>query len=156
MTWEDNHVTRHINQDDKFGTLRKRVLVVDDEAPIRDALSRVLQLEQYDVVCACSSREAIQQFCETEIDLVLLDLNFPDEDGWEICHRLTDLDPLVPVIVISARPDQSPLLMASKARALMEKPLDLPLLLRMVSEFLHVTPETEYIANPAPCRVGDK
>jgi CheY-like chemotaxis protein len=147
-------VTRQINQDDKFGALRKRVLVVDDEAPIRDALSRVLRLEQYDVVCASSGRQAIQQFCQAEIDLVLLDLNFPDEDGWEICRQLTDLNPLLPVIIISARPGQSSLLMASKARALMEKPLDLPLLLRMVSEILQGTVETENTPSPAPCRAG--
>ena len=149
-------MARHINQDDKFGALRKRVLVVDDEAPIRDALSRVLRLEQYDVVCASSGHEAIQQFCAAEIDLVLLDLNFPQEDGWEICRRLTERNPLLPVIVITARPGQSPLLMASKARALMEKPLDLPLLLRMVSQLLQLTPETEDLTSPAPCRVGDK
>jgi len=132
------------------------VLVVDDEAAIRDGLGRVLQLEQYEVLCASSGREALQQFHAAVIDLVLLDLNFPNEDGWEICRQLSELDPSLPIIVITARPGQSPLLMASKARALMEKPLDLPLLLQMVSQLLHVTLEPECPANPAPCRVGDQ
>jgi DNA-binding response OmpR family regulator len=138
------YVARRINQDDKSGACRKRVLVVDDEAPIREALGRVLLLEEYDVVSASSGQAAMQSFCETEIDLVLLDLNIDRDNGWEICRQLTDLKPVLPVIIMTARPDQTAMLDSSKARAVMEKPLDLPLLLGMVSQFLLPPAETAY------------
>jgi CheY-like chemotaxis protein len=152
----DNYVTHRINQADKSKTPRKRVLLVDDEAPIREALERVLVLEQYEVVCASTGRGAIETAYESRIDLVLLDLNIPDQDGWEICRRLTDLKPVLPVIIITARPGQAALLGASKARAVMEKPLDLPLLLNMVSQFLLVTDQAASSSGPAPCRAGDQ
>ena len=115
---------------------------MDDEAPIREALERVLVLEQYEVVCASTGQSALRTAYDTQIDLVLLDVNIPDGDGWEICRRLTDFKPVLPVIIITARPDQASLLAASKARAVMEKPLDLPLLLKMVSQLLLVPAQT--------------
>jgi CheY-like chemotaxis protein len=152
----ENQVPRRINQADKSATLSKRVLLVDDEAPIREALERVLVLEQYEVVCASTGKGALQTAYDTAIDLVLLDLNIPDQDGWEICRRLTDLKPVLPVIIITARPDQAALLSVSKARAVMEKPLDLPLLLKMVSQFLLVPGPAASSSGPAPCRAGDQ
>ena len=132
------------------------MLLVDDEAPIREALERVLVLEQYEVVCASTGKGALQTAYDTAIDLVLLDLNIPDQDGWEICRRLTDLKPVLPVIIITARPDQAALLSVSKARAVMEKPLDLPLLLKMISQFLLVPGPAASSSGPAPCRAGDQ
>jgi DNA-binding response OmpR family regulator len=132
------------------------VLLVDDEAPIREALERVLTLEHYEVVCASNGQSALETAYEGEIDLVLLDLNISDGDGWEICRRLTDRQPVLPVIIITARPDQSAMLADSKARAIMEKPLDLPLLLSMVSQYLLVPGRAAGSSGPAPCRAGEE
>jgi CheY-like chemotaxis protein len=60
----------------------------------------------------------------------------PVKGGWEAFERLTTIHPLLQVIVIMARPDQYPLAIAAGVAALMEKPLDLPLLLQTIDELL--------------------
>ena len=69
-------------------------------------------------------------------DLVLLDLNLPLQDGWDTLERLTTENPLLPVIIITARPNQIFPALAAGAGALMEKPLDLPKLLRTIRDLL--------------------
>jgi CheY-like chemotaxis protein len=99
-------------------------------------LSSVLTSEGYEVIVAKNGREAIEQFLEQHIDVALLDLNMPVKGGWEAFERLTTIHPLLQVIVITARPDQYPLAIAAGVAALMEKPLDLPLLLQTIDELL--------------------
>jgi CheY-like chemotaxis protein len=99
-------------------------------------LSSVLTSEGYEVIVAKNGREAIEQFLEQRIDVALLDLNMPVKGGWEAFERLTTIHPLLQVIVITARPDQYPLAIAAGVAALMEKPLDLPLLLQTIDELL--------------------
>ena len=60
----------------------------------------------------------------------------PLKGGWEAFERLGTIHPLLQVIVITARPDQYPLAAAAGVAALMEKPLDLPLLIRTIDELL--------------------
>ena len=81
-------------------------------------------------------REAIEHFHQGHVDSALLDLNMPVKGGWEAFERLTTIHPLLPVIVITARPDQYPLAVAAGVGALMEKPLDLPLLLQAIEDLL--------------------
>ena len=61
----------------------------------------------------------------------------PIKGGWETFERLTTIHPLLPIIVITARPEQYPLAVAAGVGALMEKPLDLPLLLHTMEELLN-------------------
>jgi CheY-like chemotaxis protein len=75
-----------------------------------------------------------EHFQEGRIDIALLDLNMPVKGGWEAFERLTTIHPLLQVIVITARSDQYPLAAAAGVAALMEKPLDLPLLLRTIDD----------------------
>jgi len=67
---------------------------------------------------------------------VLLDLNMPVKGGWETFEHLTSIDPLLPVIVITARPDAYPTAVAIGVAALMQKPLDIPALLEAMRYFL--------------------
>jgi DNA-binding response OmpR family regulator len=124
----------------KSMTLRKRVLLVDDETPVREALGRVFGLEQYDVVAVATGREAMATFDGAEIDLAVLDLTLAAESGWDTVRELIALNPALPVIVITARPDQGSLPLAKRVAAVMEKPLDLPLLLATVSRLLSQLP----------------
>jgi len=87
--------------------LAPRILVVDDEAPIRALLTRLLRLEHYDVVSAENGAEAIAMVSELQPDLVLLDLKMPVMSGIEVLQRLKD-DPAsreVPVVVVSSDVD---------------------------------------------------
>jgi CheY-like chemotaxis protein len=115
---------------------KAKILLADDDDEVLAALSSVLTSEGYEVIVAKNGREAIEQFLEQHIDVALLDLNMPVKGGWEAFERLTTIHPLLQVIVITARPDQYPLAIAAGVAALMEKPLDLPLLLQTIDDLL--------------------
>jgi two-component system OmpR family response regulator len=70
------------------GGLRRRILVVDDEPSIVDAVSTALRYEGYEVDEAFSGREALEAVVQNEPDLVVLDWMLPDIDGIEVGRRL--------------------------------------------------------------------
>ena len=79
-----------------------RVLVVDDEAPIRRTLQIGLQAQGYDVLIAADGRTALQACREDAPDVVLLDLGLPDRSGFDVLRELRASSE-VPVVVVSAR-----------------------------------------------------
>ena len=116
--------------------MKKSVLVIDDDASIRRSIRKVLEDVGYEVVAASDGDEAVRQFTPEQIDLVLLDLNLPLRSGWDVFERLTTRYPFVPVIIITGMPNQYQTALAVGADALMEKPIDVPALLKMMDELL--------------------
>lgn len=114
--------------------MAKKILLVDDERSIREALSKVLREEQYEVLLAENGPEAIQKYGATPADLLLLDLNLPGGNGWTMLKWLSKVNPLLPVIIITGRSNQRELAEKSGADVLMEKPLDVPRLLQAIRE----------------------
>ena len=114
--------------------MKGKILLADDDPEILVSLSAALNSEGYEVITAANGREACQRFREEHVDLILLDLKMPVRNGWDSFERVTSINPLVQVIVITALPDQYPLAAAAGAAALIEKPLDLPLLIRTIDE----------------------
>jgi CheY-like chemotaxis protein len=113
------------------------ILLADDDPSVRTMVGRVLQMEGYDVVPVANGTEAISQFLNKgPPDLVLLDLNMPEKDGWEAWHMMSTLHPAVPVIVITAHPHEYEHADQARIDALMEKPLDLALLLNAIRDLL--------------------
>ena len=125
----------HSNTSGKRET-KKTILLVEDEVPVREALARVLTLENFDVITAVTSHEAVLRVRERQVDLVLLDLGLPDESGCRTFDRLRALDPLLPVIVITARPDQASPALTAGVVQVMQKPLHVPGLLNTVYKTL--------------------
>jgi two-component system KDP operon response regulator KdpE len=82
--------------------LRPRLLVVDDELPIRRFLETALGGEDYALSLAASGAEALRAVALERPDLVLLDLGLPDLDGVEVIRRLREWSQ-VPIIVLSVR-----------------------------------------------------
>jgi two-component system response regulator MprA len=80
-----------------------RILVVDDEPAVRDALQRVLRLEGFDVALACDGREAVRSQAAAPADAVLLDVLMPHLDGLEVCRRMRDTGDRTPVLMLTAR-----------------------------------------------------
>src|SRR5437879_12023121 len=117
--------------------MTKRILVVDDERSIRESLRKILRVENYEIVLAENGQEAIEKHGAERIDLLLLDLNMPVKNGWATLEWLAEVNPLLPVIIITARPNQRALAEKAGVDALMEKPLDVPLLLQTVRKLLH-------------------
>ena len=99
-------------------------------------VGRVLESEDYEVVLARTGREAISRALSGAPDLVLLDITMPDKNGWEAFELIDRIHPFVPVIVITARPNQHDYATQVGIDALMEKPLDLALLLKTIRELL--------------------
>jgi len=116
--------------------MKGKILLADDDLEILVSLSAVLNSEGYEVIAAANGREACQKFKEEHVDVAILDLKMPVRDGWDAFERLTGINPLVQVIIITARPDQYPTAVAAGVAAFMEKPLDLPLLLRTIEELV--------------------
>ena len=123
-----------------FLPMKKTILVADDDPAVRRMLCRVLAGENYDVLAARDGQEAVEMCRADRVDLVLLDLSLPLKNGWEILERLSAENPCVPVIIITAQPNQIFPALASGVGALMEKPLDLPKLLRTIHELLEEPP----------------
>lgn len=117
-------------------SMEKTILVLDDDEPIRQSLLKLLLAEGYEVVLAAEGREALETLERRSIDLLLLDLNLPNKSGWDVFERVTSTNPLLPIIIITGRQKQSELAVAAGVGALMQKPLDVPLLLKTISELL--------------------
>jgi DNA-binding response OmpR family regulator len=122
--------------------VKKTILVVDDDEQIRESLCKVLRSEGYEVVLAADGQEGIDKFDPEHIDLLLLDLNLPRKGGWDIFERITSINSLLPIIIITGRENQYDMAAAAGAGALMEKPLDVPFLLQTITELLTEPPET--------------
>ena len=119
----------------------KSILVVDDDPAIRFSLRKVLSGEGYEIHLAADAEEAIDLFGTRTINLALLDLNLPTRSGWDIFGAITSQDPCLPIVIITGRHDQIMLTEATGISALMEKPLNVPLLLLTVAELLEEPPE---------------
>jgi two-component system, OmpR family, response regulator len=84
-------------------TAGPRLLVVDDENALLDLLSDALRFAGYDVHVARSGFEALRVAADIDPALILLDVNLPDLDGFEVCRRLRQDGADVPVIFLTAR-----------------------------------------------------
>lgn len=78
------------------------ILIVDDEAPLRDSLSYTLRKEGYEVTTAADGNSAIKQFHKQVPDLILLDLMLPEVDGMEVCWRIRAFSN-VPIVMLTAK-----------------------------------------------------
>lgn len=114
----------------------RRLLVVDDDPEVRESLAAVLRAEGYQVLTAGSGNQALSLAADASPDLVLLDLNMPDQSGWDTFERLTRDNPLLLVVVITARANQLFTALNAGVGALLEKPLNIPVLLETVSALL--------------------
>jgi two-component system response regulator MprA len=80
-----------------------RILVVDDELPVRTALERALRLEGYDVELAADGVEALERLPETEPDALVLDVLMPRMDGIAACTQLRARGNRTPILLLTAR-----------------------------------------------------
>jgi CheY-like chemotaxis protein len=115
---------------------RGKILLVDDDPAVRQMLGLLLTGEGYTVLLAVNGSEAIRVVRLAEVDLVLLDLNMPGMDGWATFEQLVSENPLLPIVVITARPNQHFTALSAGIGALLEKPIDLPKLFLTIRDLL--------------------
>ena len=80
-----------------------RVLIVDDEAPVRESLARALRLDGYDVQSAKDGAKALATLDADPVDVVVLDVLMPTLDGLDTCRELRRRGYDVPVLMLTAR-----------------------------------------------------
>ncbi|HYB22212.1 MAG TPA: response regulator transcription factor, partial [Solirubrobacteraceae bacterium] len=80
-----------------------RVLVVDDDRAVREALRRTLTLAGYEVQMAQDGETALDQIVQAEPDAMVLDVGLPGIDGLEVCRRVRRSGSRVPILILTAR-----------------------------------------------------
>ena len=95
-------ITRTRLHDTESAPLAGSVLIIDDEAEIRESLQTLLEMEGYDVETAATGQQGLNRAGERAFDLILLDLALPDRNGMDILLDLHTQDPGLSVIMITA------------------------------------------------------
>lgn len=112
--------------------LQKRVLVVDDDASIRELLATALEDDGYEVVPARNGEDALNVCARWRPDVIVLDLMMPIMDGWTFAKRLRERDH-IPIVVLSASNDLERHGKTVGATDVIGKPFDLDQLLPKVA-----------------------
>ena len=94
-----------------------RILVVDDEEPIVDAISYNLKKQGFEVETAGDADECMSRFLATRPDLVLLDVMLPSGSGLDLCRRLHQHNAALPVLLLTARAAEADCLLGFDAGA---------------------------------------
>jgi CheY-like chemotaxis protein len=109
------------------------VLVIDDDAGVREALGLALGSEGYDVQFARDGREGLELLARRAADLIIVDMRMPEVDGGDFCRSYARVGGTSPVIMMSARAGRD---IAADLPGVVEavtKPFDLEYLLELVA-----------------------
>src|ERR1041385_5188055 len=80
-----------------------RILIIEDEAPMRTALKDVIENEGYRAITAADGESGLKRALEEKPDLILLDIMMPKLDGYEVCSELRRLANPVPILMLTAK-----------------------------------------------------
>lgn len=83
-----------------------RILVVDDEIAIRELITEVLKIADYEFTTAADGLEALNEIRKQKFDLIILDVNLPKIDGFAVLEKIRESAPTQPIIMISARTEK--------------------------------------------------
>jgi DNA-binding response OmpR family regulator len=87
--------------------VKRRILVVEDEPDIARGLRDALEFEQFDVTTTGRGRDGVRLLRERGSDLVILDLMLPDINGFSVCEEIRQSHPVVPIIMLTARSQET-------------------------------------------------
>lgn len=118
----------------------KTLLVVDDDETIRSGLKRILEAEQHKVLVATDGMELSRVIETSLLDLVILDINLPWVDGFELCQLVKSHHNFanVPLILMSSRDSQEDIARGFQAGAndYVVKPFEVDRIVEMVNKYL--------------------
>ena len=134
----------------------RRVLVVEDDRVINQAISERLEVEGYDVVRAWDGPGAVAAFTEHGADVVVLDVMLPGYDGHEVCRRI-QADRPVPVLMVTARVEEADVLVGLGVGAddYLTKPFRMRELVARVAALLRRVDRAAALAGRAGQDLGD-
>lgn len=130
--------------------MAKVVIVVDDEATVREALRDVLEESGYKVVAAASGREALDKMGTLKPDAVLLDIRMPELDGLKVLEILRERNPALPVILMTAYSDTQTTITAMRYGAFeyILKPINLDELLTTLEKATRISEPVVKVNSP--------
>ncbi len=140
----------------------KRVLIVDDDAPLRRSLAEQLHLhEDFAVAEAATGGEAVESMKNDRFDLILLDIGLPDMDGREVCRLARRMGHDMPIIMLTAADSDADTILGleSGANDYITKPFRLGVLLARARAQLREHEHTEnaqFAVGPYTFRPADK
>jgi DNA-binding response OmpR family regulator len=116
----------------------KKILVVDDDAGIQEAVKAILEFGNYDVTIASDGLEAISLAAHNPPNLILLDLLLSGKDGKEIAKRLraNKKTKHIPIIMLSAHPEAIKASKEGGADDFIAKPFDMSVLLEKIGKYI--------------------
>ncbi|OLS01977.1 sigma-54-dependent transcriptional regulator [Tissierella creatinophila] len=130
--------------------IKSKILIADDEVNMIWALKKALTKEGYEIISAEDGLGALDSFKKHEPDLVILDLKMPKMDGMEVLENIKNINPKIPVIMITAHGSTKLAVEAMKLGALdyISKPFDieeLRVVIRRALEYKHLNDEVNYL-----------
>ncbi len=133
----------------------RRILVVEDERVINQAITDRLRAEGFDVVQAWDGPGAVERFGTEAPDLVVLDVMLPGYDGHEVCRRIQAERP-VPVLMVTARDDEADILVGLGVGAddYLTKPFRMRELVARIGALLRRVERAGALATSRPVELG--
>jgi CheY-like chemotaxis protein len=113
-----------------------KILLVDDNAVVRDMLVDLVGLLGYTADAASGGAEALALFDRNRYDIVLTDLLMPGMSGWEVLTAVRERDPRMPVVIITGTPAVGDPRASQPGVAVLKKPIDLKALDATIKEKL--------------------
>ncbi|MGY4690809.1 response regulator transcription factor [Salibacterium sp. K-3] len=117
--------------------MQKTILIVEDEAILREIVKDYLLNEGYEVLEAADGNEALAIFEEHDVHLIILDIMLPEVDGWSVCRKIRKTSD-VAIIMLTARTDEDDTLLGFELGAddYVTKPYSPPILLARVKRLM--------------------
>ncbi len=135
-------------------THQRKVLIVEDDPSIREALQEAIEADGHAVVTAPDGGQAVRLFAAGAYDLVLLDLMLPVLSGYDVCRKIREQDRRVPVIMLTAKGEEIDKVLGLELGA--DDYVTKPFGLREVLARVHAAfRRLEQQAAPAPTSVPD-
>ena len=121
--------------------MARKILVIDDDRTVVEIVKKALTDRQYEVYTAKDGKEGLDQVRNCHPDLIVLDVMMPTMDGYEFIRALRALkiierEPMVPVIVITAKEDMEQVFRFEGVKEYMIKPIETAQLVRKVGQCL--------------------
>jgi len=125
------------------GNMVKKILIIDDEPALRQTLGAILKRAGYTPVMVGTGHEGLNKLCEEKYSLVILDIKLPDVTGTDLLPQIHQIQPEVPVIILTAHATLEAAMQAVKggARDFLLKPIDPQAILERVSQILQEAQE---------------
>ncbi|MEO0124471.1 MAG: response regulator [candidate division WOR-3 bacterium] len=119
--------------------MKKKILVLDDEEPIRVLLKEVLN-DDYEVVLCDNGKEAIKHITKEKFDLLITDIKMPGTHGFEVIERIRERNKDIPIVICSAYKllEDDIVVKTSGVAAFITKPIEIKELKAKVFELIGV------------------